>query len=65
MNTPDAQRPTPNAAMTPFIKTVLFTDTDGRARFREEAVPLTEGTPQEIVSHPDVRRYYLGADFTL
>jgi hypothetical protein len=36
--------------MTPFIKTVLFTDTDGRARFREEAVPLTEGTPQAALS---------------
>ena len=30
-----------------------------------EGQVLTEGTPQEIVSHPDVRRYYLGADFTL
>ena len=36
--------------MTPFIKTVLFTDTDGRARFRDEAVPLTEGTPQAALS---------------
>ena len=30
-----------------------------------EGQVLTEGSPQEIVSHPDVRRYYLGADFTL
>ena len=30
-----------------------------------EGEVLTEGTPQEIVSNPDVRRYYLGADFTL
>ena len=30
-----------------------------------EGQVLTHGTPQEIVSHPDVRRYYLGADFTL
>lgn len=26
-----------------FTKVVLFTDRDGRARFREERVPLTEG----------------------
>ena len=32
--------------MTHFTKVVLFTDTDGRARFREEPVPLPEGTPQ-------------------
>ena len=36
--------------MTEFIKTVLFTDADGRARFREEAVALTEGTPQAMLS---------------
>lgn len=36
--------------MTDFIKTVLFTDTDGRARFREETVALTEGTPQAALS---------------
>lgn len=33
-----------------FAKTVLFTDTDGRARFREESIPLTEGTPQSMLS---------------
>jgi hypothetical protein len=32
--------------MTHFTKVVLFTDTDGRARFREELLPLPEGTPQ-------------------
>ena len=32
--------------MTQFTKVVLFTDSDGRARFREEPVPLPEGTPQ-------------------
>jgi hypothetical protein len=32
--------------MTELTKVVLFTDTDGRARFREEALPLGEGTPQ-------------------
>ncbi|RYY96185.1 MAG: hypothetical protein EOO24_21605 [Comamonadaceae bacterium] len=36
--------------MSVFTKVVLFTDTDGRARFREEAVPLTEGTPQAMLS---------------
>lgn len=33
-----------------FTKVILFTDADGRARFREEAVPLTEGTPQSMLS---------------
>ena len=36
--------------MSAFTKVVLFTDTDGRARFREEQVPLTEGTPQAMLS---------------
>ena len=36
--------------MTHFTKVVLFTDTDGRARFREEQVPLTEGNPQSMLS---------------
>ena len=30
-----------------------------------EGQVLTQGTPEEIVSNPDVRRYYLGADFSL
>jgi hypothetical protein len=29
---------------------VLFTDTDGRARFREETLALTEGTPSSQLS---------------
>jgi hypothetical protein len=33
-----------------FTRVVLFTDTDGRARFREEAVALTEGKPQARLS---------------
>jgi hypothetical protein len=33
-----------------FTRVVLFTDTDGRARFREEPLPLAEGTPQSRVS---------------
>lgn len=36
--------------MTTFTKVILFTDTDGRARFREEAVPLDQGTPQSLLS---------------
>ena len=33
-----------------FTKVVLFTDADGRARFREESVPLAEGKPQARLS---------------
>jgi hypothetical protein len=33
-----------------FTQILLFTDTDGRARFREEAIPLTEGKPQARLS---------------
>ena len=36
--------------MPTFTKVELFTDTDGRARFRDEAVALTEGTPQSALS---------------
>ena len=36
--------------MTHFTKTVLYTDTDGRARFRDETVPLAQGTPQSMLS---------------
>ena len=36
--------------MTSFTRTVLFTDTDGRARFREESIPLDQGTPQACLS---------------
>ena len=36
--------------MTTFTSVILFTDTDGRARFRDELVPLTEGTPQSQLS---------------
>ena len=32
--------------MTQFIKVVLFTDTDGKARFKEETLPMEEGNPQ-------------------
>ena len=33
-----------------FKRTVLFTDTDGRARFREEDIPLDQGTAQSRLS---------------
>lgn len=36
--------------MTAITKVILYTDTDGRARFREEAVPLDQGTPQSRLS---------------
>jgi len=36
--------------MRTFAKTVLFTDRDGRARFREDEVLLAEGTPQALLS---------------
>lgn len=36
--------------MTSFTRTVLFTDSDGRAKFREEPLPLPQGTPQSMLS---------------
>jgi hypothetical protein len=33
-----------------FTKVVLFTDTDGCARFREESVPLEQGNAQSLLS---------------
>lgn len=33
-----------------FTKVVLFTDTDGRARFREESLALDQGTPQSSLT---------------
>lgn len=36
--------------MSTFKKTILYTDTDGRAKFREEDLPLPEGTPQTMLS---------------
>jgi hypothetical protein len=37
--------------MTPhFIQVILFTDSDGRARFREQPIELTEGKPQARLS---------------
>jgi hypothetical protein len=37
-------------AMDSFTKTVLYTDTDGRAKFRDEAIALAEGSPQSMLS---------------
>ena len=36
--------------MTTFTKTILYTDRDGRAKFREETLALPEGTPQAMLS---------------
>lgn len=36
--------------MTSFTKVVLYTDHDGRAKFREESLPLNEGTPAVALS---------------
>ncbi len=33
-----------------FTQVTLFTDSDGRARFRESAIGLTEGKPQALLS---------------
>ena len=33
-----------------FTKVVLFTDADGRAKFREELLPLDQGNPQSMLS---------------
>ena len=36
--------------MTVLTKVILHTDTDGRAKFREEALTLSEGSPQSMLS---------------
>jgi len=36
--------------MSTFTKIILFTDHDGRARWREEQVALSEGKPQALLS---------------
>ena len=36
--------------MPAFTRIVLFTDSDGRAKFREETIPLAEGTPAAMLS---------------
>ena len=36
--------------MTVFNKVILFTNADGRARFKDEAIDMTEGSPQSMLS---------------
>jgi hypothetical protein len=36
--------------MSSFTQVTLYTDTDGRAKFRESSVALTEGTPAAMLS---------------
>ena len=36
--------------MTTFTKTILFTDTDGRARFRDQEIALDQGSPQSMLT---------------
>ena len=38
------------ARMTQFTKVVLYTDSDGRARFRDEQLALDQGKPQSLLS---------------
>lgn len=51
---PPGAAPTDNHAMTStpatFTQVILFTDSDGRARFREQPIALTEGKPQAMLS---------------
>jgi hypothetical protein len=42
--------PAPAAPAATFTQVTLFTDTDGRARFREHQIALTEGTPTSMLS---------------
>jgi hypothetical protein len=36
--------------MSMFTQVILYTDTDGRARFREQGIALSEGTPKTLLS---------------
>lgn len=36
--------------MNTFTKVILYTDSDGRAKFRDELIALTEGTPLSALS---------------
>lgn len=36
--------------MSAFIRTTLYTAADGRARWRDDSMPLSEGTPQARLS---------------
>ena len=48
--TPSADHPSDSSADTCFTQVELFTDHDGRARFRERPLALTEGNPQSRLS---------------
>ena len=39
-----------SSSNTIFLQVILFTDADGRAKFREEALPMPEGNPQAMLS---------------
>jgi hypothetical protein len=43
-------QPTSEHSRPEFTRVVLYTDTDGRAKFREERVALSEGTPAASLS---------------
>ena len=47
---PAQEQPCQEQCVTTFTKTILFTGTDGCARFRDEPLPLEEGTPQSRLS---------------
>ena len=36
--------------LTPFTQVILYTDSDGRAKFREQTIALSEGSPQALLS---------------
>jgi len=36
--------------MSTFTNVILYTDSDGRAKFREKKIDLNEGTPQSMLS---------------
>ena len=40
----------PEYDLTVFNKVILFTDTDGLAKFREQPITLPEGSPQSMLS---------------
>lgn len=43
--------PTPDTPPV-FLQTILFTDSDGRARFREDSIALDQGKPAARLSAP-------------
>ena len=46
----NAFQPNYRIAMSQITQTILYTDTDGFAKFREEDLHLTEGKPQAMLS---------------